>query len=179
MTQIASRSALVAGTLALAALSGCAKPGPESAKPAADASQVEKALRDTETQWNAEYKAKDLAKITAHYAPDATLMQPGAPLMTGADAINKGLKEFLADPAMKLEFTADKVDVSASGDVAYTRGHFSVTQTNPATKRAETETGAYVTVYKKQADGAWKAVEDIASPGAPAPAVAATPAKSG
>jgi hypothetical protein len=39
--------------------------------------------------------------------------------------------------------------------------------TNPATKALEHEQGSYVTVYRKMADGTWKAVEDIASTGAP------------
>jgi ketosteroid isomerase-like protein len=47
--------------------------------------------------------------------------------------------------------------------------------TNPKTKRAETEHGKYVTVYQKQTDGSWKAVEDINN--ADAPAVAEAPAK--
>jgi hypothetical protein len=35
--------------------------------------------------------------------------------------------------------------------------------TNPKTKKVLTEKGRYVTVYKKQADGGWKAVVDIDS----------------
>ena len=35
---------------------------------------------------------------------------------------------------------------------------------NPATKKAVRETGKYVTVYAKQADGSWKIVDDISTP---------------
>ena len=40
-----------------------------------------------------------------------------------------------------------------------------------ATKQPKTEVGSYLTVYRKAADGSWKAVEDFTSPG---PAVVPT-----
>ncbi len=36
-----------------------------------------------------------------------------------------------------------------------------MTMTNPKTKKPVEDKGSYVTVYKKQADGNWKAIEDI------------------
>jgi ketosteroid isomerase-like protein len=42
-----------------------------------------------------------------------------------------------------------------------------MTMTDPKTKKVLTEKGRYVTVYKKQADGGWKAVVDIDSEDAP------------
>jgi ketosteroid isomerase-like protein len=48
--------------------------------------------------------------------------------------------------------------------------------TDPATKQAKSESGTYVTVYRKQADDSWKAVEDAVIPGAPAAAAAPTTA---
>jgi uncharacterized protein (TIGR02246 family) len=172
----AKTAALAAASLAIA-LAGCQKAAAPAgeAKLAPDAAAVEKALRDNETQWNADYKAKDAAKLAAHYAPDATLMSPGAAPATGSEAVLKDLTAMTSDPALSLSFEADKVDVAASGDLAYTRGHFTMTATDPATKKVGTTTGSYVTVYKKQADGSWKAVEDIVTPGAP-PAAAAAPA---
>ena len=43
--------------------------------------------------------------------------------------------------------------------------------TDPKTKKVLTVKGKYVTVFKKQADGGWKAVADIGNEGArPSPA---------
>jgi len=36
-----------------------------------------------------------------------------------------------------------------------------ITFTNPQTKQAENAAGTYLTVFRKQADGSWKAVEDF------------------
>ena len=47
------------------------------------------------------------------------------------------------------------------GDLAYMQGHYTVTATDGKTKKKVTEKGKYVTVYKKQVDGTWKAIEDI------------------
>jgi ketosteroid isomerase-like protein len=53
------------------------------------------------------------------------------------------------------------VEVSKAGDLAYSQGAYTATMTNPKTKKVVTETGKFVTVYKKQPIGAWKAVADI------------------
>jgi ketosteroid isomerase-like protein len=42
-----------------------------------------------------------------------------------------------------------------------------MTMTDPKTKKVLTEKGRYVTVYKMQADGGWKAFVDIDSEDAP------------
>jgi uncharacterized protein (TIGR02246 family) len=172
---IRTKTAAVAACVALAALVGaCQKTATtaEAAKPGADTAAIEQALRANETQWNADYAAKDAAKLSAHYAPDAALMSPGAPIAIGSDAVKRDLTAMTSDPALSLSFAPDKVDVAASGDLAYTRGHFTMTATDPATKKVGTTTGSYITIYKKQADGSWKAVEDIVTPGAAAPAAA-------
>jgi ketosteroid isomerase-like protein len=161
------QTTLLAAAAAALMLAGCEKANMAGDKPATDTAAIEKALKADEAQWNADYKAKDLAKVSGHYAPDAALMEPETPIMSGP-AVTKGLGEFLKDPNLDIHFEADKVGVAQSGDLAYTRGHYHIVTTNPKTGKAQTEDGSYVTVYRKQADGSWKAVEDIASPGAPA-----------
>ncbi len=74
-----------------------------------------------------------------------------------------------ADPAMSLKFQATKTDVAKSGDLAYTQGTYTLTLTDPKTKKIITDHGSYVTTYRKQADGTWKAVADIATSEVPPP----------
>jgi uncharacterized protein (TIGR02246 family) len=122
-----------------------------------------KALTDLEAQWIKDWAAKDVDKIAANYADDAVVMTPGGEPMRGKDAIHNGLKQMTADPALSLTFQATKVDVAKSGDLGYTQGSYKMTMTNPATHKAMDDHGSYVTTYRKQADGSWKAVADIAS----------------
>jgi uncharacterized protein (TIGR02246 family) len=135
------------------------------------------AIRDNETQWNQDYLAKDSDKIVAHYADDAVLMVPGMAPTTGKDAIRNSLKQMVTDPAMSLKFLASKVDVGKSGDIAYTQGSYVLTVTDPATKQVIHDHGSYVTTYRKQADGSWKAVADIATSEVPPPPPPAAPKK--
>ena len=69
---------------------------------------------------------------------------------------------------MLVDLAAEKLAVAAN----------SLTVTDGATKKPVTLTGSYVTIYKKQPDGSWKAVEDIATPTLP-PTAPAAPSKTG
>jgi len=122
-----------------------------------------KAISDIETQWNKDYVAKAADKIAAYYADDAVLMVPGGPSSNGKDAIRAAMKQMLSDPAMSLTFQASKVDVAKSGDLGYTQGSYKLTVTDPTTHKVINDHGSYVTTYRKQADGSWKAVADIAT----------------
>jgi ketosteroid isomerase-like protein len=74
----------------------------------------------------------------------------------------------LADPNMTLKFSSTKTDVSKSGELGYTQGNYTMTMTDPKTKRIMTEMGRYVTVFAKQADNTWKIISDINAADAPA-----------
>jgi len=126
-----------------------------------------KAIKLNEVQWNQDYAAKDPDKIAAHYAQDAVLMVPEMPAVSGKDAIRTSLAQMTSDPAMALTFEPTKVDVAKSGDLAYTQGSYSITMTDSHTKKVVNGHGSYVTVYRKQADGSWKAISDIAVSDAP------------
>jgi uncharacterized protein (TIGR02246 family) len=140
-----------------------------------------RAIQDTETQWNQDYSSKDINKIAAHYADDAILMVPGGPSTSGKEAIQKSLQQMVADPAMALKFESTRVDVAKSGDLAYTRGTYTFAFTDPQTHKVINDHGSYVTAYRKELDGTWKAVADIATsevpPAAPAPPPPATKKK--
>ena len=158
--------------VALLAVTGCKQAG--TSEGTADTAAIEKQLKEIETQWNKDYAARDGAALAAHYAEGAALANPGEDLIQG-DGIRPMLDKFVSDPNLKLEFASDRVQVAKSGDLAYTRGHFTMQTSDLATKQPRTDKGYYLTVWQKQADGSWKAVEDFITPGAPTvPATAAT-----
>ena len=106
-------------------------------------------------------EAKDSAKVASYYAPDAVLATPGRPAVRGVEAVSKAIRKDMADPSFKLSVSDGKTDVAASGDLAYRRGSFKITTTNPQTKKAEQSEGTYLAVFRKQADGSWKIAEDF------------------
>ena len=155
-------------------LAGCS----DTPAPPADTSAADlKAIKDGEVAWNADFGAKDAEKLAGHYADDATLMMPDAPIIMGKDAIRPALKDMMSDKNLALSFTTTTAQVAKSGDYAYTQGTYSMTSTNPRTKKVVAEKGKYLTVYKKQSDGTWKAIEDIDNADAPATPVAMAAAK--
>jgi len=149
-----------AAAVALAALAGC-----QQSSGKVDTTEIEGQLKQDEARWNKAYAAHDAAALAGAYADDAALANPGSPLVTGIDAIRKETSAFAADPNLKVQFASDRVQVAASGDLAYTRGHYTLTMTDPATKKPATSKGSYLTVWQKQKDGEWKAVEDFVTPG--------------
>jgi len=109
----------------------------------------------------AAFEAKDAAKVNSYYAPDAIIATAGRPAAKDARAVSKAIRDDLTDPNFTMSLSHEKTDVAASGDLAYRRGSYSITATNPQTKQPEHIAGTYLTVFRKQADGRWKVVEDF------------------
>ncbi|WP_157468190.1 YybH family protein [Edaphobacter aggregans] len=173
-------AALCAATLVAATLTACKSSGNQDADISAVGNQDAdiSAVHATEAQWNQDYASRDLDKIMSHYADDAVLRVPGTAPSKGKDAIREGIKNMTADPAMALKFVASKVEVAKSGDVACAQGTYTLTLTDPQTNQVIHDHGSYVTIYRKEPDGTWKAVADIATSGVPrAPAPTPTAAK--
>jgi len=130
-----------------------------------DTAAEEQAIRAKETAWMDAYNKHDAAALAGQYEDGGSLASNGVALMTDAASRKAFLEGFAADPALKVDFASDRIIVASSGDLASSRGHYSFTYTDPATKQPKTERGSYLTVYRKAADGSWKAAEDFTTPG--------------
>ena len=123
------------------------------------------AIKDKEVAWSKDAASKDPAKFASYYADDATLMMPNEPILHGASNAKAAVGPMMQDQNFAFSFQGDKVEVS--GDLAYTQGTYSMTMTdqkgNPAPDK-----GKYLDVWKKQADGSWKVVEDMFNSDLPA-----------
>ena len=161
MTRIVFLTAGGALALSLTACERAPAPAASTEAPAAasaeDAAAVEKAF----AAFNADIVAKKLDAVRGHYASDAVMVIPGQAPFQGVDAIMADYQAFAADPAGKYEPGAETTEVSSGGDLAYGQVTYKVTYTNTDTKAVETANRYNLTVFKKQADGAWKVVRDI------------------
>lgn len=149
---------LGAAAIALTA-GGCSKPGTS----AASVDSIKQAIRGDEAKWNQQFKSKDTEALVDHYADDAFFYATGEAPANGSTAIRQIYANASTDPAFEVHFQSDKMDVAGSGDLAYSRGKFDEKYTDKKTGKVMTGSGSYITVYKKQADGSWKAVEDFAA----------------
>ena len=154
------RNISVLAIAAMTALGGC-----QQSTAAADTAAIQNQLRQAEVRWNQAYAGHDAAALAGMYANDAALANPGSRLVSGIDAIRRETAAFAADRNLRVQFSSDRIQVAASGDLGYTRGHYALTMTDPATGRPANSSGSYLTVWQKQADGSWKAVEDFVTPG--------------
>jgi uncharacterized protein (TIGR02246 family) len=153
MSRMNRTFALLGATTVALIATGCAKQAVTS-----DPAAVQNAIQADEKKWNADFKGKDLEGLLGHYADDAYFIAGGPPA-NGSTEIRKQYTDALADHYFSVTFANDKID--SSGDLAYARGHFTEKHQDPKTHNIVTDSGAYLTVYKKQADGSWKAVEDF------------------
>jgi uncharacterized protein (TIGR02246 family) len=154
-------TAIFAAALALAAC--------QQEQPKADTAAIQRQLQLNEAKWNRAYAERDAAALASMYADDAALANPGERLVRGKDGIREATAAFASDPNLRVAFEANRIQVAQSGDLAYTRGNYTLTMTDPDSGGPETSTGHYLTVWQKQSDGSWKAVEDFITPGAPMP----------
>jgi len=128
-----------------------------------------KAVKDAEAAWVKDIATKDVDKFASYYSDDASLLMPNAPTINGRENIRAALKPMLADPNFALTFQSTRAEASKGGDFVYTVGTYSMTLSRPSDKKAVTDKGKYLTVFKKQRDGSWKAVADMISSDMPAP----------
>src|SRR5437764_2772685 len=124
---------------------GCAP-----AKPAIDLAKEEAAIRQTDAQWLAAAKSRDVEKAVSFWSEDATILQPETPPVVGRAAIRKYVSEAFASPDFSITFVTDTVTVAASGDMAYETGRDTITFRPPGGKRM-TINNRGVVVWKKQA----------------------------
>ena len=143
-------------------LAACNQPAAtnNTAAPAADTAAAADAVKAAEADLLAAFKAKDAQKVIGHYAADAEIVVPGEAVRSAAQAAKD-----LGDPAFAIDFVNTRTDVAGGGDMAYTRGTFTVTYTDPGTRKPTSVSGNYVTVFKKFGDGSWKIVQDFSTPG--------------
>ncbi len=150
--------------MAAGMLAGCGSaPAPAVDKKA----EALKGLKAAEEAAIQAFEKGDAELSASFYAPEAALMMTNMKLARGSEV--KGmLKEIMADPNFSITFATQKLEVAESGELGYSRGAYVMTMTDPPTKKAVRETGKYLTVYARQADGNWKMVDDMSNPDAPA-----------
>lgn len=144
-----------------AALAACSPVGPAG-------SSDEDSVRAAEQAQLAAYRARDAGSVVAGYAPDAAVIVAGQPPAVGLDSIRAAVERITSDPAFSISLENRKTAVG--GDLAYTRGLYRITYSEPGSGRTAHEEGQYLTVFRRQPDGSWKVAEDVAARGATAKA---------
>jgi ketosteroid isomerase-like protein len=155
--------AFPAAALALAACEGPKDSG--SGAGTADPAAAEQAVRQADAALHKAYASRNAGSVSAFYLDNATMMTPGEAPATGLGGITKALSEQFMDPGFAVTFKPAVVDVASSGDLGYVQGSFQARHTDWKANKVVAESGSYLTIYRRQPDGSWKIVQDIATPG--------------
>jgi len=142
---------------------------PACTKPAGDTRADEKALMQTSRDWSQAAQSGDMEKVASYFADDAVMISSGEKPVRGRQAVRSYLAESMKIPGFRISW--EPLEGKVTGDMGYllerTRMTMTGPQGTPVTQELQT-----VTIWRKQPDGAWKNVVDIAVPAAAADAPA-------
>jgi len=130
--------------------------------PAPDPARDEAAIRAADARWLAAAQAHDLEQSVSYWSDDAVLLVTGSPAIVGKDAIRRYVTGAFTIPDFSISWTMDHVAVAKSGDLAYATGTNRISMTTPEGKPV-VEHNKAVEVWRKERDGSWKCVVDIAN----------------
>jgi uncharacterized protein (TIGR02246 family) len=138
---------------------GCANaPAPASTPDTREADL--QAVKNVEAAWVKDVASKDPEKWVSYFTEDGSALYPGVGILNGKAAIKAVMAPLMADPNFSLVFQSTRAMASKGGDMVYSQGTYTMTTTDPKTKKMQVDKGKFLTVYTKQADGSWKAVAD-------------------
>lgn len=153
-----SRSDVGGLLMLIAGLTACARP--------ADPAAARAALLDADRAFNDATRARRAAGWVDFFADDGAMIRP-AGTIAGKAAIREAMTQTFADTSFTLTWEPLAADVGAAGDLGYTIGR-SEARFRDAHGAPVSRTGRYLTVWKRQADGSWKVVQDIGVSDVPA-----------
>jgi ketosteroid isomerase-like protein len=105
---------------------------------------------------------RDINRFLALVAEDATFGGGTPSQQRGRDAVAKAWAPYFRPDGPTLTWKPTKAEVLASGDVGYSTG-LSEQRSKGPDGTIRVSRGNYLTVWRKQSDGSWKAVFDTGS----------------
>jgi ketosteroid isomerase-like protein len=151
---------IIPGLLLALCAAGCA--------PSFDAAAESSKLAQRDADWSSvSFEGKDIERIVSYWSGDANVLQPGLPPIEGKNAIRAFITASLKIPGFKIHWVSEKPVLSPDGKMAYLLSKVETTAPG-ANGSLQSTHGRSVTVWRKDADGAWRCVVDISNDAPPA-----------
>ena len=115
----------------------------------------EQEIMETEKNFAQMVQEQGIYRAFTHYAADDAVIMRNNKLYIGKEKIDR---MYAGQNSTDLSWVPDFVDVSASGDLAYTYGHYIYTFSDSTGTRENR--GVFHTVWKRQDNGEWRFVWD-------------------
>jgi ketosteroid isomerase-like protein len=123
-------------------------------------------IGDVTKRYAEAFNRGDIAAAVEFYTEDATFLHPNAEIITGKQAIKEFFETGRAFGLSRISF--EGLEAGYDGDLAYERG-IVIMDIEPEGGQALIDTGKYLVVMKRQADGPWKVAVDIWNSDLPQP----------
>jgi ketosteroid isomerase-like protein len=131
-----------------------------SCAPPRDAATPLARLKEADARYTAVMDAGDVEGIVSLYAVDATRYPPDGAPVGGPDAVRAFAERVAAMPGFHLRADPVAMDVSSSGDMGYTLNLLELNFDGPDGSPVVEQLRDFH-VWRREADGAWRIVEDI------------------
>ena len=155
------RQSLLATTFALCLAVGCtATVEPPAQGIDLEAERVE--LMAADDAFFEAYSTSDdpTATLSAQFLDDANVLAPDMPMARGKEASMAIFAALEAFPEYSLRWKAEIAEVGGAADLGYTIGPYHMEFQDPEGNPVVID-GKFMTVWKKQSDGAWKIAVDM------------------
>lgn len=123
-------------------------------RPVGDPADV---LRDADRAFCQATRERGLEGWLSWFASDAVVFPPSGPLAVGSAEVRRHYASQNGFPPKGFVWEPESAEISAAGNFGWTSGRWG----NDASGTASWA-GKYLSVWRKEADGAWKAVADCA-----------------
>jgi len=117
-------------------------------------------ILETEQNFAEMAKNEGIAKAFETFAADDVVLERSDSLVIGKrDLIKYFGNQDSGNNHVTLTWKPDFIDVSSSGDLGYTYGHYNLSSSDSSGHKLENR-GVFHTVWKRQVDGTWRFVWD-------------------
>jgi ketosteroid isomerase-like protein len=120
---------------------------------------AEQELMQTSRSWAQAAAGGSVEEVLSYWADDAIVLPPDQPAVVGKAAIRDFVQQSAAIPGFSITWEPEQATIAASGDVGYLVEHNQVTFAD-SSGAIRTQFGKAVTIWRRDASGAWKCVVD-------------------
>ena len=128
-----------------------------------DAAAARRAVQDADRELSRASQSRDVEAFLALLDADTVFVSESGPPARGRAAVREKWAQFFAPAGPSLTWEPYEGEVSSQGDLGYTRGKFLFAGKDAAGKPVA-ERGEYLSIWRKQPDGAWRMVVDSSVP---------------
>jgi len=117
------------------------------------------ALIQADKSWSEAAFAKDAKRFVEFYDNEGIVIGTNGQISQNKDTILKNMTEEFLVPGYSVSWDVQNATVAKSADIGYTTGFWNMQWNNENGEQMKAH-GPYLEIWKKQADGSWKAIVD-------------------